>query len=31
MSQEIEHFETRIAKVEEFIRQNKFHELVELV
>ena len=31
MSQEIEHFETRIAKVEEFIRHNKFHELVGLV
>ncbi len=31
MSQEIEHFETRIAKVEEFIRHNRFLELVSLV
>lgn len=31
MSQEIEHFETRIARVEDYIRQNKLAELVLLV
>ncbi|CDW77287.1 UNKNOWN [Stylonychia lemnae] len=31
MSQEIEHFESRVAKVEEYIRLNKFSELVLLV
>lgn len=31
MSGEIEHFESRIAKVEDFIRHDKFEELVALV
>lgn len=31
MALEIEHFENRIAKVEEYIRHNKFMELVKLV
>lgn len=31
MSQEIEHFENRIAKVEEHIRNDRFLELVVLV
>ena len=31
MSQEIEHFESRIARVEDFIRQDRFQELVQLV
>lgn len=31
MSQEIEHFETRIARVEDYIRQNRLGELVTLV
>lgn len=31
MSMEIEHFENRIAKVEEYIRQNKFVELAHLI
>eukprot|EP00347_Sterkiella_histriomuscorum_P022232 403331208 len=31
MSQEIEHFESRIAKVEEYVRLDRFNELVSLV
>ena len=31
MSQEIEQFESRVAKVEEYIRHNRFDELVILV
>lgn len=31
MSQEIEHFEHRISKVEDYIKQNKFIELTQLI